>query len=248
LAIASILGDRTFKREAAKGGNTIGPLRGNMEPVEFHVGKGAWQWTERNPSVVWSSGPIWHNLAKVLERRLLDAERSGSLGVPLEALRTVGLEDVARFVRGEVDFRRIEELLWGAILIDQTQEWPVLRANRGPCLPLPNMYALLKLLFLPHVLALKSARDGKAIRSEPSILVSLRAGNTDMASAIATRRLRASGVIPMPGRLPGRHHRNPHFEEKIDPRLLAAALIIPIDDVYGLTRRVLLQTYEKSQS
>ncbi|MDF1527448.1 MAG: hypothetical protein P1S59_14570, partial [bacterium] len=72
-------------------------------------------------------------------------------------------------------------------------------------------------------------------RPEPSILRLLRAGRLGETCAIAMRRLRASGLDPMPGPIRGFKTRDGDWQELdqmgsagIDPRRLAAALLIPV--------------------
>jgi CRISPR-associated protein Csx17 len=75
------------------------------------------------------------------------------------------------------------------------------------------------------------------IRPEPAILALLRAGRLGEACAIAMRRLRASGLAPLPGVIRGRGLRDGDWTELdgtgragLDPRRLAAALLIPVSD------------------
>jgi CRISPR-associated protein Csx17 len=82
---------------------------------------------------------------------------------------------------------------------------------------------------------------GIIVSPEPSIPHLLRAGRLGEACAIAMRRLRASGLNPMPRPIRGRRVRDDDWRELdrmggsgIDPRRVAAALLIPIgDDAVG---------------
>lgn len=227
LALASIQGQ-----------DKVGPLRGNLEPVAI-AAKGP-RWAERDKAVVWSFASLCRNLAAVLERRLMDAGRHGVSGLPLASAYSVQLSDITAFLEGRTDDRRIEELLWGAILIKPGNHWPRPRPAPAAAAPVPRAYALLKLLFLPDHLALGSqGGTGSAVRPEPGILAKLRGGDLPGATAVAARRLRASGFVPMPGPASDGRRRSGDFTGRLDPVRLAAALLIPIQDVQALRRLVL---------
>ncbi len=215
----------------------VGPLRSNLEPVGI-TAKGP-RWVERGKAVVWSCADLCRNLTGILQRRMMDANRLGVSSLPLTAIYRVPLPDVGAFLEGRTDDRRISELLWGAALIRQRNDWPRPQAARGTVVPIPRAYALLKLLFLPEHLALKS-RDGTGppVRPEPGIVARLRASDLRGATTIAARRLRASGFIPMPGGPAGRQ-RLADFAGRIQPHRLAAGLLIPIQKVQALKRCVL---------
>ena len=227
LALASIQGQ-----------DKVGPLRSNLEPVTVSARKPAW--AERDKAVIWSSANLCRNLAAVLKRRMMDASRLGASGLPLAASYHAPLSDVVAFLDRRTDNRRIEELLWGAMLIRPQAHWPSPRAAPEAALPIPRAYALLKLLFLPENLAMRSQGGaGPPARPEPGILARLRAGHLHGATAIAARRLHASGFAPMPGPGPDGRQRLADFPKDLSPQRLGAALLIPIQNVQALQRCVL---------
>ncbi len=233
----------------------IGPLRTNLEPVTW--GKRHTKWADTSLSVVWNAADLTVNMTNVLIRRMIDGARTGCEHLPLFSPYTVPLDSVGAFINGDVDDNRIEELLWGLMLVD-SQQW----SHRGrdshgrdshgaDGVALPRAYALLKLLFLPRPLVIQRTIDGNVhahllrddesggvvIRPEPSILYLLQSKRLGEACALATRRLRASGLSPMPKPLRGRRMLDRDWEELarigdtgIDRLRLAAALLIPIDD------------------
>ncbi len=248
-ALATML-DHEFK---------VGPLRANLEPADWK--KQCRQWAERDRAVVWHSADLRTNLSAVLERRLLDGARVGCRYLPLGSPCAVPLTTLAAFLNGELDDARIDELIWGLMLIDDPG-WE----RSGPVPDdqwvVPRAYALLKLLFLSRPLIIERRADGKrrarvartgeaggvAIRPEPSVLPLLRGGRVGEACAIAMRRLRASGLDPMPKGGRGLGVRDDAWRELdrmgssgIDPWRLAAALLIPIreDAVRSLIRLVI---------
>ena len=232
--------------DAAGDQTKIGPLRANLEPVDWK--KRCHAWAEKDRAVVWNAADLTANLANIIQRRVMDGQRAGCGRLPLDFRFAVPLDTVAAFLAGELDDQRIADLIWGLMLVDDrsnqsrdrhgTNDWAV-----------PRAYALLKLLFLPRPLVTKRGADGTllarlvrddepggiVIRPEPSILSLLRGGRLGEACVIAMRRLRASGLDPMPKPIRGRRVRDEDWRELdymsgsgIDPQRLAAALLIPI--------------------
>lgn len=234
------------------GEQKVGPLRANLEPLEWTPGKRV-DWAAKDRRVVWNSADLATNLASVLARRLMDATRLGCERLPLASRYTTLLNAVAAFVTGDpegqsLNDERLEELLWGLMLIDHRAERVELPPPNFPAAPLPRAYALLKLLFLPapvvldrnangHVHSVAFARegqDGLAIKPEPQIVSLLQSGRPNSVGAacrLAARRLRASGITPLPHGTSGGRSRDADWEEvgsRLDGRRLAAALLFPL--------------------
>jgi CRISPR-associated protein Csx17 len=223
----------------------IGPLRTNVERVDRQ--KRFRGWAEENRSVVWNSADLPTNMANVLQRRITDGDRAGCTRLPLDSRITVPLQVVAAFVSGDLDYERIEQLIWGLMLVDPDR-YHVQTTIRVPSATksamLPREYALLKPLFLSRRLAADHQGDvfrwrlarrgesGVSIRPEPRILPLLRAGRIGEACCLAAQRLRESGLAPMPGPLPNGIMGDDIWRERtINYRLaqrFAGALLIPI--------------------
>lgn len=209
----------------------IGPLRSNLEPAGWQDKNStiSWQWAEKDRAVVWNSANLSANLAAALSRRLMDGERNGCTKLPLSAVNTVSLDVVSRFIGGQLDEQRIEDLLWGLMLVPQSP-WTSSTAADKDVPPLPRAYALLKLLFLPQPLTLNGLTV--AIKPEPSLVSLLMAGRVGEACQIAMRRLRASGLSPLPHPRSGGVVRDADWEELDslgnDGKRLAAALLLPV--------------------
>lgn len=226
--------------------NKLDAIRSNIEPVVWQ--KGRWAWQESGPHVAWNSADLTTNMAAVLARRMMDGARAGCVGLPLDFKRGVSLDAIASFIAAEVDDRRIEELLWGLMLIDHRQSYPqdLSRGSIENAMPLPREYALLRLLFLPRPLArewdekhqrwkwrlVRGDDAGVTIRPERRVLPLLRGGRVAEACRIAYQRLRVSGFKPLPGPKPTGVRRGSDWEPdpSLDPKRLAATLLLPVGD------------------
>ena len=234
---------------------SVGPLRANLEPVDWM--RRPLTWADRDRRVVWTATDLASNLAAVLRRRLMDAGRLGVHQPPLASRRTASLSSIAAFLAAEcdgqrLDEERLEELLWGLVLIDHRQPYPVLPFAKPNAPPLPRAYALLKLLFLPwpigvsqdasegiaRVRSVRESKSGLRLAADPEIVPLLMAGRVGEACQHAARRLRASGLRPLPHRTAGGGNRDGAWEEMagaLDGRRLASALLFPVSD-RALTR------------
>lgn len=227
-------------------GNKIDAIRSNIEPVVWQ--KGRWALRESGPHIVWNCADLPTNMTAVLTRRMMDGKRAGCEGLPLSFERGVSSDAVASFIAAEVDDRRIEELLWGLMLIDHRRNYlqnpSHAEINNAP--PLPREYALLKLLFLPRPLVrewnekyerwnwrlARQNETGILIRPEPRVLPLLRSRRVAEACRIAYQRLRASGFKPLLGPKSTGVWRGVDWEPdpSLDPQRLAAALLLPTGD------------------
>lgn len=226
----------------------IGPLRANLEPVDWQ--KRCRAWAEKDRSVVWNAADLATNLASVLARRMMDGSRAGCERLPLASRYVASLGAIAAFIAGDLDDERIEQLIWGLMLVDgrggTMRDRPdqsgdgegagIQGCDLEASGPLPREYALLKLLFLPRPLVPERAGEkvnwrlarrgadgrmesGLMIRTEPRILPLLHSGRIGEACKIAAQRLRVSGLSPMPGPLPtGAMRDNEWSELKKDHR------------------------------
>ena len=211
----------------------IGSLRSNLEPVvvwHSEDGRFASKWAEKDRTVVWNSANLSANLAAVLRRRLMDGERSGCTKLPLAATNVAPLDAVSRLLTGELDEQRIEDLLWGLMLFPQTPGMFKRAVDTAGAPPSPRAYAMLKLLFLPQPLTVNGVFV--TIRPEPSIASLLIAGHVGEACRIAMRRLRASGLSPLPNPHSGGVVRDADWQELEllggNGQRLAGALLVPV--------------------
>jgi CRISPR-associated protein Csx17 len=230
--------------------HVIGSLRTNLESVTLHrnARRHAFaKWAERDRAVVWNAADLCANLTSVLERRVMDGARSGCADLPLSSPSAASPSSIIAFLHGQLDEQRIERLVWGLMLVDRggmgsrrssLQSRPV----QGDAYP--PLYALLKLLFLPVPIVPMGGgigggwrlatfgESGVRIRPEPAVLALLRSGRVGEAACIAMRRLRASGLSPIPHRRSGGPSRDDVWREvRLTPRegqRLSASLLIPL--------------------
>lgn len=96
-------------------------VRANLLPVarQGH----SWVWEKTTRSAVWTRGaPLDANLAAVLRRRLVDAERGSGEGLPLWSPHAASFADLLAFWQGTVDEQHLIDLIQALSLID-TDEW-----------------------------------------------------------------------------------------------------------------------------
>lgn len=188
------------------------------------------RWDETSRSVVWRPTNLYANFARVLAQRMMDGERQGCQYLPLGASNFVSLEAVSQFLADDLDDSRIGDLIWGLVTVKQKTGLIVGKRADVSVLPLPRAYALLKLLFLPERLQINDLPIH--IRPESEILALLEAGRCGEACRTAARRLRASGLAPLPHARSGGAARDGDWEEldqlNLDGRRLAGALLLPL--------------------
>ncbi len=223
-----------------RGAKKVGALRTNLEPVGF---KGQWwDWDGSNHAVVWSDTSLCNNLYAVLNRRLLEAEREGLEQLPLAAAWPVRADDAASFIGGQTDHTRLEEWLWGLVLIDlekATGCYHPAGTAQVAVTPLPRAYALLKLLFLTGKGALRDTNN-RLLKPEPAVLSRLHADDLTGACQLAARRLRATGFVALPGPTSGGSERPlDYWLPKQAQSLLTAALLFPLSNSERIKAMVL---------
>lgn len=191
------------------------PLKENKGKIEWDVG---------SHQAVWGGGELVVNLLRVLDRRLLDAQRSNAKGNPLAGFPTADLAAIMAFLRDETDDERIAGLLAGLVNVKLPQHLP--KRDMTPDQP-PAAFGLIKPLFTPDAILQKLGllpADGR-LPLPREIITLLKTGNREQvnrAIAVAWRRLRIADL-----KLPS-HPGQPPDLVGIDGSRLAAALMIPL--------------------
>ncbi len=214
------------------------PLRCHLEPVHPAGGreKRWFEWTDAiETNVVWREGDLVQTLNAILARRLLSLEQVAK-GYSDFSKIAAHAADLAAFIEGRTDDRLLARLLWGLTLVDFGGDYsddfktgfPTERRDA------PALYALLKLCFSRHEVRGVRAPLVAAIHRRA------RAGDGLGASALATRRLRASGLSPAIESIPA--------SGPLVART-AAALLFPVtqDELGELAVRVLRPTVSEPQ-
>lgn len=214
-----------------KYGEAFLSIRRQLEPVKSGITNGSlWVgWDETGAvDVAWHEGDVIKAVNAVMSRRLVLAQKTGSHAWPDTGRRFATLSDIAAFIEGRINLARFAELLWGLALLDWPQiphaPWPQSERD-GETFP-GAAYALLKLCFA-----------GARVRDVDVPLVPVTyqragAGQGAMATQLAARRLRASGLAPAVARV---EQEGPAIERT------AAALLFPVAqaDLHALADAVL---------
>jgi CRISPR-associated protein Csx17 len=182
---------------------------------------------------VWRAGDLLRNLIAVLERRLMEAKRHGLDDKPLSGRLGVDLGTIQAFITGPTMFddRRCADLLAGLVWAAPPMSF------KGPDQPpggLPYAYAALKPIFTSD----RTLRDIEALSAEgrlpvpPGLLRMLANGRAEQALRVALARARGSR-LPIAFGHPS--------AAGCDPRRLAAALLVPLEQ--GALRTLCCRAY-----
>ena len=209
----------------------------HLEPLKSKKEKGFYWNDQHDPEVRWSRKSLVANLNDVFSRQLVKIAQANADEFPRVYSLPASLKDVSTFIEGRVDDLLMENLLWGLALVDyrsikeKTRLWSGQERPNDRVLS-PAIYSLMKLCFLPASLPDNVALDPK-IPVQPQIhRQAAFAINTAEASALAARRLLASGHPPLVRKLIG--------SREVTIRS-AAALLFPINlySVQAIIRHVL---------
>lgn len=181
----------------------------------LHRGDDVYSWTGRDVS---------ERMLNTLRRRVLGSSPGASPGMhrPVRE-QPARLEDVARFLDGELRDQYIEDLLFAFTQVkplDTKPDFPEVRTDLWP------VYCVMKLLFLK--VNIKTQDKDVSLAPDLAIPSLLSAGRVKEAAAVAVRRLRASGLRPL----------EVEYGDVANPKRLGAGLLIPIEDYGTLLRAV----------
>jgi CRISPR-associated protein Csx17 len=145
-----------------------------------------------DPRVVMTGRDPLRDLVALVERRLLEASQRGRRTLPLVAAYGAGatLDDLARFLGGEVDAERVVALGRALMALDwERVRLPHARVDSHSDRP-DEAWEALRLCVLPFAL------HERNIATEPAMFRRLASGDAAGAVDLALRRLRASGLRP----------------------------------------------------
>lgn len=202
----------------------VGALRSNLAGVDP---RRWWTWAAGNGQKAWAGNSLAERLANVLVRRLLDAERTRSRGVPLQAAHRASMVDAMAFLHGETDDPALERLLFGFQLINWRGDG--VSELRSALTPAPGERSISRTwaaLALCH--ATSPVRQQSIVRDQ-RISARLVGHRVDAALEAALHRLRVSGLHPLPV----------EADPRLDPLRLAACVMIPVRETRRLEDLVL---------
>ena len=198
------------------------PFRRHLVPLDGSKGRDSWtdNITESRALTVWTGRNLLRDMALVLERRLIEAQRQnfihqGQVELPLRGHRTAPLAAVAAFFAGQTDDAHIAALTAGLAWCREGQ--PANPDSRKD--PLPFAYAALKPLFAPEGVG----KEKKRINPLPLVRL-MRAGRVGDA-------IQQAQIVVQGAGLPAPFLKNILKCEpatSLDPNRLMAALLFPI--------------------
>jgi CRISPR-associated protein Csx17 len=203
-----------------KGGRAFDPVRAHALPLDPRKGwryaTGADKRLLNDPRVVMTGRDPLGDLIALVERRFVEASQRGSWTLPLVAAYGAGgrLDDLERFLEGEIDLERVVALGralmaldWGHVQMPRPHVRP--RGERPD-----EAWEALRLCALPFPV------HERTVATEPAMFRRLAAGDVPGAVEFALRRLRASGFRPP---------LDAAIADRASARRWAAAFAFPID-------------------
>ncbi|KYC38581.1 hypothetical protein WA1_35950 [Scytonema hofmannii PCC 7110] len=203
---------------------------------------------ERDGKTTWHNGSLIDNLIDLLQREDLEREQKEkqqaqssdsededelvaksnddkSTKSQDKNLVTVALDDIVRWIWGEVDDARVEAIARGLSLVKMYRRC----LKKSDSLPVPAAYTLVKVTHhralkkeLLHRVLKKNFSKDVSLPRVPALLNQLASGDCLSATELATRRLHASGFNPAIER--------GIYESPEKTRRIAASLVFPISE------------------
>ncbi|HWV57848.1 MAG TPA: type I-U CRISPR-associated protein Csx17 [Longimicrobiales bacterium] len=168
----------------------------------------------------------------LLRRRLVEAGQENLGKLPLLGVggAEASLDDISRFLAGDVDERKILDLARPLMALDWTALGrPLDRPAKQP--EIPGLYGLVRIAYWPRRIRPSLNAEPVSIPLDPVILNRLMTGDLVRASATAIRRLSAAGLRP---------HLRIAAGDPALARRIAASLVFPIAerDAFALAHRL----------
>lgn len=193
------------------------------------------------PEVVCVADDLETVALALVGRRLVEAGQKGLPQLPLTPIpgAEASIDDIARFLAGDVDDRLILDLARPLMALDWSRFRRPAEHSRETRYGSLGFYGLVRLAYWPGPLRLRKGTEPVAVPLDPSIFALLRTGDLVRASAAAIRRLSAAGLRP--------HLRVVAGDPEL-ARRVAAALAFPItaSDARGLALRLTRPELEES--
>ena len=209
-------------------GESIPSIRPYVEPVN----DSSTGWSEGAGRCVWSGHSLPKKMLSVLVRRSRDALSTG-ISNPFWSSVELPAGDIAAFIASGIDDAKIEELLFGMMLVENESRQEKLSELNfffdRPLshIPLPPSFSYLKTLFLPRPVYI--GQRSSTVSPGSSLLSSLEAGKFEDALRDARQRLVNFGFTL-----------NPVFPSSGDPARVAGALLLPVRFQGRMVERALM--------
>ena len=174
-----------------KSDNSVGGIRENLEDIQYK--KRVEHKKDSTTSVVWKEDDgLLKNMNRVLQRRGIDGKIKSLDTIPIKGIIPARMDDIVKFLRGEVDMRKINDLVLPLSMVSINQEtkypWKHMKSDIYD-MPIPEAYMIMKLIFPPD-------KDEK-IPYDTSILNMLYAERFDDAYAKAAYILHSHMLSPL---------------------------------------------------
>lgn len=191
------------------------------------------------PHVVMHGDNLVDDLIALAIRRSIDPSPSarGTLGLASPPGANVSIADLAVFLDGHLDDRRIVALAWPLLAIRWRAFKPPSFRSESPTVALSSNVTAFALFRSAALMAPPLDHNAEYPRVDPSMLRALEGGDSVRASGIAVRRLRAVGLKPKLGFV------------SVSPRSarrLLASLMMPLSqrDARAIARQVFSNTQD----
>ena len=173
-----------------KSDNTVGEIRENLEGIQH---KKRWEHKKDSTTSVWREDDgLLRNMNRVLQRRGIDGKIKSLNAIPIKGVIPAKINDIIKFLRGEVDMRKINDLVLplSMVSINQDTEYPWKHMKMDIFdMPIPEAYMIMKLVFPPD--------SDENIPYDTSILNMLHAERFDDAYAKAAYILHSHMLSPL---------------------------------------------------
>lgn len=222
-----------FRLGLALASNNLRPRMVQVRPTNARY----WNWADNEDGVTtWENGDLASNLIAVLKREEIESqlrekkdEREKQFTERTSLYKPfTDLDDVVRWINGDVNDERVEAIARGLSLVDLSQSFQLPKPSE---LPVPAAYALTAITHRRHLSREACQKSfGRYILAQdltlpkvPALLTKLAAGDCYTATQLAIRRLYASGLEPALS--------EGVYEPRDRALRIASALAFPISDL-----------------
>ncbi len=222
-----------------KSKDSVGSIRTNM--VNIVCEKGIWAYKKNSISTVWSENDdVLRNMSRILLRRSIDAKIKSVSSIPIEAFIPADINDVNEFLHGNIDMKKMSNLLPALSMIDMESDtkypWKNIRRD-GTVMMLPEAYMIMKVVYPPN--------PKENIPFDIKVLNLLSAGRIDDAYAKASYMLHSHGLLPFRYSKKTGVAKDTTLSDVVQ-KYIMAALLIPISkyDRKNMLKQVTVSTDE----